>query len=214
MELSIRNNVNKISAVIPAYNEEKRIEDVIKKTQNFVDEIIVVNDCSSDRTGELAIKTGVKVISNQRKLGYIESIKRAFREAGGNIVITLDADGEHNPAEIPILLKPILNGEADLTLGKRKKIPRISERFFNWLTYFKVKIKDSGTGFRAIRKELAIKLNLKGKCTCGIFALEACSHGGRIVEVPITINSVDKKRKIVWHHLWQFFYILSWMILK
>jgi len=202
----------KISAIIPAYNEEKRIKSVIEKTKKYVDEVLVIDDCSSDSTPIIAEKSGAKVISNNKNLGYIKSIKKGFRVASGDIITTLDGDGEHNPEEIPNLLKPILNGYADLVLGKREKISRISERFLNWLTNFKLKIKDSGTGFRAIKKELALRLELKGKCTCGIFVLEANSCGAKIKEVPITINPINKKRKIAWHHFKQFFNIVKWLI--
>lgn len=207
-----QSNLKKISAVIPAYKEEKRIVDVINKTKEYVDEVLVVDDCSSDNTAEVASRAGARVISNRKKTGYIESIKRGFRNVTGDIVIILDADGEHNPEEIPDLLEPILNDKADLVLGKREKIARISERFLNWLTNFKVKIEDSGAGFRAIKKDLALKLNLKGKCTCGIFVLESASKRAKFIEVPISINSIVKKRKIAWHHFLQFFYILIWLI--
>jgi len=99
-----------------------------------------------------------------------------------------------------------------LVLGRKEKITRISERFLNWLTNFKVKVEDSGTGFRAIKKDLALKLYLKGKCICGKFALEAYFYGAKITEVPITINSINKKRGIAWHHFLQLFYVLKWII--
>ena len=160
-----------------------------------MDEIIVINDCSSDNTADVAKRLGARVLSNEANIGYIESIKRGFKHAQGEIIVTLDADGEHNPEEIPDLVKPLLENKADLVLGKREKIQRISERLLNWLTQFKVKVQDSGTGFKAIKKELALKLNLKGKCICGIFVLEAQSFGAQIAEVPIHINPVEKKRK-------------------
>jgi len=204
----------RVSAVIPAYNEDKRIGNVLDKTKPHVDEIIVIDDKSEDDTAFVARNRGAKVISNEKNLGYIESIKKGFKSAKGKIIVTLDADGEHDPEEIPDLIKPILNNEADLVLGKREKIARISEQFINWLTKFKVNIKDSGTGFRAIKKELALKLKLKGKCTCGIFVLEANSYGAKIAEVPITINNINKSRKIAWHHFKQIFFVLQWLMLS
>ena len=206
--------MKKISAVVPAYNEEKRIGDVINRTKKYVDEIIVVDDCSSDNTAPVARNSGAEIIPNDKNIGYIESIKRGFRKATGDIIVTMDADGEHNPEEIPDLLKPILSGKADVVLGKRIKIPRISERFLNWITNFRIKVEDSGTGFRAIKKGLALNLNLRGKCTCGTLVLEANSFGAKVTEVPININPIDKKRKIAWHHFLQLFYVLSWTIKK
>jgi len=204
----------KISAVIPAYNEEKRIKEVIFKVKNYVDEILIVDDNSTDKTAEVAEKAGVNVISNTRNRGYMASIKKGFRKARGDIIVTLDADGEHNPEEIPDLLEPILNKKADLVFGKRTRISRPSERFLNWLTNFKIKIEDSGTGFRAMRRDLALKLKLKGKCTCGIFALEADALGARIQEIPIETKSIDKTRKKAWHHFLQFFFIAPHLFRK
>lgn len=152
------------------------------------------------------------VLPNQFKKGYIGAIKTGFQQARGNILVTLDADGEHDPGDIPHLIKPILEGEADLVLGRRDPISRTSERFLNWLTNSKVKVRDSGTGFRAIKRELAQKLSLKGKCTCGILVLEANSYSARIAEVPVTLRPISKERKIAWSHLWQMFYVLRWLL--
>jgi glycosyltransferase involved in cell wall biosynthesis len=201
-------STNVISVIIPAYNEERSIGEVIKQTQKFADEVIVVDDCSTDNTKELCQRLGAKVVTNVHGKGYIGAIKTGFERANHEIIVTLDADGEHDPGDIPRLVEPLLTQKADLVLGKREEIPRISERFINSLTNFKVKVVDSGTGFRALKRELASKLNLKGKCTCGILVLEANRHGARIVEVPITLNHTLEKRNIAWSHLWQIFYVL------
>jgi glycosyltransferase involved in cell wall biosynthesis len=206
--------LKKISAVIPAFNEEIRITDVILKAKPFVNEILVIDDCSSDNTADCAIKAGAQVLSNDLNLGYLESTKKGLRNAQGDIIITLDADGEHDPTDIPHLVNPVLEGHADLVLGTRQKIPRISERFLNWLTHFRVPVRDSGTGFRVIKKEFAERLDLKGKCTCGILVLEMNSLGGKIVEVPINTRDTKKKAKVAWHHLGQLFHILGWLFLK
>lgn len=200
------------TVIIPAYNEEKSIGEVIKQTQKFADEVIVVDDCSTDNTKELCERLGAKVVTNEHRKGYIGAIKTGFERANHEIIVTLDADGEHDPGDIPRLVEPILMRKADLVLGKREEIPRISERFINSLTNFKVKVVDSGTGFRALKRELASKLNLKGKCTCGILVLEANRHGARIVEVPITLHHTLEKRNIAWSHFWQIFYVLRQLL--
>jgi len=201
-----------ITAVIPAYNEEARIGRVVEEVKKYVDEVLVINDGSTDRTVLVAERAGARVIANTDRKGYIGAIKTGFKEAQGQIVVTLDGDGEHPPEEIPRLIKPILKGEADLVLGKREKISRPSERFMNRLTNFRIKVTDPGTGFRALKRDLAVRLSLKGRCTCGVFVLEATSYGARIVEVPVTLGSVDKKRSIAWHHFRQFFYLLQWLV--
>lgn len=200
------------TVIIPAYNEERSIGEVIKQTQKFADEVIVVDDCSTDNTKELCQRLGAKVVTNEHRKGYIGAIKTGFERANHEIIVTLDADGEHDPSDIPRLVEPILMRKADLVLGKRENISRISERFINSLTNFKVKVVDSGTGFRALKRELASKLNLKGKCTCGILVLEANRHGARIVEVPITLNHTLEKRNIAWSHFWQIFYVLRQLL--
>jgi glycosyltransferase involved in cell wall biosynthesis len=204
-------SINVISVIIPAYNEERSIGEVIKQTQKFADEVIVVDDNSTDNTRELCERLGARVVTNEHRKGYVGAIKTGFEKAKHEIIVTLDADGEHDPGDIPRLVEPILKGEADLVLGKREEIPRISERFINSLTNFKVKVADSGTGFRALKRELASNLNLKGKCTCGILVLEANQYGTRIAEVPITLNHTLDKRSIAWSHFWQIFYVLPWL---
>ncbi len=172
----------------------------------------MIDDGSTDETREEAKRAGAKVISNQDKKGYIGAIKTGSREARGQIIVTLDGDGEHDPGEIPKLIEPILRGEADLVLGLREEIARPSEQFLNWLTNFRVKVTDSGTGFRALKRELALQLELKGRCTCGVFVLEAAALGARIAEVPISTNPIDKERKPAWYHLRQLFYVLRWLL--
>ncbi|HDM22248.1 MAG TPA: glycosyltransferase family 2 protein [Methanomicrobia archaeon] len=201
----------KVTAIIPAHNEEKRIGNVVKKTKEYVDEVLVIDDASEDNTKKEAENYGARVLRFEKNRGYISAIKEGFRKAEGDVLITIDGDGEHDPSEIPKLLKEIEEGY-DLVLGKRERIDRVSERILNLLVNFKVKCKDSGTGFRAIKKELALKLEIRGKCTCGILVLEAYKHNAKIKEVPIKIRKVDKKRKIAFFHFYQFFYVLRELI--
>lgn len=202
----------KVTAVIPAHNEAPNIAGVIEIAKPYVDYVLVVDDHSSDNTAWVAEEAGAKVVKNNGGKGYIGAIKTGFKEAKGDIVVTLDGDGEHNPGEIPLLTRPILNGKADMVVGKRKKIARLSESLISFITRLKTGVADSGTGFRAMRKELALKLKLRGRCICGISVLEANHLGARITEVPITLNNIHKKRTIAWDHITQFFYVLKWLI--
>jgi glycosyltransferase involved in cell wall biosynthesis len=200
-----------VSVIIPAYNEALRVAGVIRAALDCADQVVVVDDGSRDDTAKVAKNAGAHVI-RQPHQGYIAAIKRGFSEARGEIVVTLDADGEHDPADIPRLVAPILAGEADMVLGCRTQIVRPSERFLNWLTNFQVPIKDSGTGLRALRRDLALKLTLPGKCICGIFVLEAAYHGARIVEVPITLRRIEKPRRPAWYHLRQVVCVVQWLV--
>ena len=201
-----------ITAVIPAHNEERTIYEVVKGARQHADEVIVVDDGSTDATAQVATEAGAKIVVNGKRRGYLEAIKAGFRQAEGDIIVTIDADGEQNPGDVPLLVKPIYDGKADLVLGKREKMARISESPINWLTNLKVKILDSCTGFRAIRKDLALELSLKGQCTCGTLVLEADYYGARVIEVPVEIIPTDKPRKIAWHHIKQIFHVLGWLI--
>lgn len=203
----------KVSAIIPAYNEEEKIGEVVEETKKHVDEVIVVDDGSTDETREEAERAGARDLLNQEKKGYIGAIKTGFKEAKGDIIVTLDGDGEHRPEDIPRLIAPIVRGEADLVLGSREDplSIRFSERLLNWLANFRVNVRDSGTGFRALQRDLALQLKLNGRCTCGIFVLEAAHLGARIAEVPVSLNPVSKERGIAWGHFMQVLYLLPWL---
>lgn len=203
-----------ITAVIPAYNEAQRIRPVISKTLPKVDEVCVVDDGSTDKTSTIAKKAGATVVS-QPHTGYIPALKQGFSHASGDIIVTLDADGEHDPEDIPRVVAPIIQGKADLVLGKRKKeFISFSEKIIGIILRLNpdITIKDHGTGFRALTKELACKLPLHGMCTCGILVLEAHSKGARITEVPIKIRKTKKKRKRKWMHIIQLWYIFMHLI--
>ena len=206
--------MNSVTAVIPAYNEADRIINTLKQVEPFVDEIIVVDDASTDLTAAVARQFGATVFTHPENKGYIESVKYGFREASSDIVITLDADGEFSSQYIPELIKPITDGNADMVQGHRDSIPRPSERALTWLAQRKTYVGDSGTGLRAIRSDLAKTLEINGACICGVLTLEVASKGGRIVEIPISLRATSKPRKIAWFHLRQFFYLLPWMVRK
>ena len=173
-----------VSLIIPACNEEKTIGEIIDRARKFVGEIIVVDDGSTDNTRKTALKHRAIVISHGKNKGYIEALRTGFKHAGGDIFVTMDADGEHDPNDIPKLVKPILEDKADLVLGVREKIS-FSERIITWITRIRVNVLDASTGFRAIRREIALKMKLKGKCTCGTFILEAAKLGARITQIKI-----------------------------
>ena len=200
-----------ISVVIPAYNEADRIHETIQRADGFADEIIVIDDGSQDGTAEVACEAGACVIRQPANRGYIAAIKRGFSEAHGDIVVTIDADGEFPPEIIPSLVAPIRHDQADMVQGARSMIPRLSERVLNWLANGVTPLGDSGTGLRAIRTDLARKLEIRGACICGVLALEASARGARIVDVPVSLERVRKPRRIAWYHVRQFFYVLPWL---
>lgn len=202
------------SAIIPAHKEAGRISNVVKGTLLYVDEVIVVDDASNDDTGRMAKDAGAHVVRNPTNLGYIGSIKRGFREASRAILITLDADGEHLPEDIPRITEPLIAGRADVVFGMRDEVPRPSERLINRLVRKRAGgLRDTGTGFKALRRELALRLELAAACTCGVFALELAAMGARFEGVQVGSGGTDKPRRVAWEHFGQTLRVMS-MLLK
>jgi glycosyltransferase involved in cell wall biosynthesis len=199
------NNRN-ILACIPAFNAEKSIAQVIRIAKKYVNLVIVVDDGSTDATREQAIKAKAKVISHPINLGYgaaITSCLRAGIEAGADIIITLDSDLQHNPEEIPLLIKPILNGNADIVTGSRfveqnggNGMPiyrKFGILFLTKVTNFMAKttITDATTGFRAYSsyaaRTLASMLFCSGMGASSQILIAAFRSGLRIQEVQVNI---------------------------
>ena len=200
----------RISVVIPAYNEAMSIGNVIANCKAFCDEIIVVDDGSTDDTTEIAKKSGAVVLRNEKNLGVTKATQKGLEAANGDIIVTMDADGQHDPLNKPKLIEPLAEGKAEMALGVRSEIPHRSERIINALTNLSVKCSDAGTGFRAIKADLAKKMKLHGTCLCGTFVLEAHKREARIVEIPVQMKPrISGKRKIRTRHVRQFFYVLK-----
>ena len=197
------------SAVIPAFNEEKTVGDIVKGALAFVDEVVVIDDGSADNTAAVAADAGASVIRHERNRGTPAAIVRGLREARGEILVTLDADGQHDPADIPRIVKPIIEDEADLVLGKRPSFPHFSEKVITALTRLRVDCSDASTGFRAVRRSIATGMRPHGSCLCGTFVLEARRLGARIAEVPITVHERrEGGRRMRTMHLKQLFHVL------
>jgi len=200
----------KVSVVIPAYNEATSIGEVVASCKSFCDEIIVVDDCSTDETAEIAKNSGAVVTRNEKNLGVTKTTRIGFERVHGDIIVTMDADGQHAPSDIPKLTKPLAEGKAEVALGIRSEIPHRSERIINALTNLSVKCSDAGTGFRAVKADLAKKMKLHGTCLCGTFVLEAHKRGARMVEIPVQVKPrISGKRKVRTRHVRQFFYVLK-----
>lgn len=203
-----------ISIVIPAYNEAGRIGKTVLKAQPYAGDVIVVDDASTDTTIQEALSAGARVVQMDRNRGYVAAIKRGFQEARGEIVVTIDADGEFPAERIPDFLHPILDNHADMVQGHRDIIPRLSEKLLNWIANQIAPVGDTGTGMRALRTEIAKDLKIQGVCICAVLSLEVASKGWRISEVPIHLCQVDKQRRIAWFHIKQLFYIVPWLFVR
>jgi len=161
----------KIVAVIPAFNEEKTISAVIKRAERFVDRVIVVDDGSRDKTAELAEKEGALVLRNSENKGVGYTKRRGIKEAvkqNADIIVTLDADLQHNPEDIPRFVEKINEGY-DFVLGRRNisKYPFI-KKFGNFglniLTNIfsgtRFRLMDTESGYKAFTRKAAQKMNL------------------------------------------------------
>jgi len=112
----------KVVAAIPCLNTEPFIAAVVTRAKKYVDQVIVIDDGSTDGTAEAAKAAGATIISHGMNKGYGEATKSCFAAAKANaadVLVTLDGDGQHNPDEIPSVLAPVLNKEADLVIGSR-----------------------------------------------------------------------------------------------
>ena len=192
-----------ITVGIPAYNEEKNIASIIVKLKKIVDTIIVCNDGSNDSTSEIAKNLGVIVIDHSKNLGYgagIHSIFRKAREINSDVLVTIDADGQHRIEDIKKVVEPIEKGEADIIIGSRfldttqKQIPEYRKIGIKLITKvtnssLKNKITDSQSGFRAYSKNVVSKLNVSdiGMGISTEILIKSSAHGFRIAEVPITV---------------------------
>ena len=191
-----------VVAIIPAYNEEKALADVIGKTLEYVDEVIVVDDGSSDKTSEVAIEAGARVIRHSVNLGKGEALKSGFKAIGDDsIIITIDGDGQHNPSEIPDLVRPIVEDGADLVNGSRymngpeENTPayrRVGQKVLDIATNISAgtKVTDSQSGFRAFSPQSKNVFRFKdtGFGIESEMLVDAAEAGLKIVEVPITVR--------------------------
>jgi glycosyltransferase involved in cell wall biosynthesis len=195
---------------IPAFNEETMIAQVVLEAQRHGDAVVVCDDGSSDMTGAIAKRLGADVIRHEQNLGYGASIKSLFRRArelSADVLVTLDADGQHNPKEIPNILRPIANGVADLVIGSRfidsrgaREMPfyrRLGAQLITKLVNGSSKngISDAQSGFRAYSRQALERLCPfeDGMGASVEILLKAGKTDLRICEVPssCTYNNGD-----------------------
>ena len=193
----------KVVAVVPAFNEELAIGSVVLQTKKHVEEVIVVDDGSTDRTAEVAGLAGAVVLKLDRNYGKAHALMEGFefaRQNGFTAGVMLDGDGQHNPDELPSLISPVLQGEADLVIGSRyleashatPGYRRTGQRLLDVVTNMSTdqKVTDSQSGFRALSKEAMDSLDFESKG----FNIESdmivhfSEKGLRVKEVPIGVH--------------------------
>lgn len=196
---------NKIVAVIPAFNEAKTIERVVKRTKPYVDAVIVIDDGSRDGTASHARAAGAVVITHKVNLGVGRTISAGITKAlenSADIIVTLDADGQHKPEHIPALITPIKNKRYDIVIGSRflKKtnvgttspLKYSGNLIFSWLLrrLLRLKLTDFQSGFRALGKKAAKQITLEHRRTyTHEMIVDARKKGLKMTEIPMTVNS-------------------------
>ncbi len=193
-----------LSIVIPAYNEERAIRGVLTRlpaeVQGLQVEPIIVVDGASDDTEVVARQAGYLVVSHAMNRGVAAAIRTGLeiaRYRGAEVVVTMDADGQHCPEEIDRLVQPILEDKADFVLGsrilgyyeERGSIRHAGITFFSWLLSLLLgqRITDCSNGFRAIRASVLARMELHEDRIAPEMLIEAKRKGLRIVEVPVTV---------------------------
>ncbi|MBI1935318.1 glycosyltransferase family 2 protein [Candidatus Woesearchaeota archaeon] len=215
--------MEKLSIIIPVYNEAKTIRDVIEKVKNVKlkeasKELIIVDDFSGDGTRDILKRirdSRIKILLHPRNMGKGTAIRTGLEKATGGIILIQDADLEYDPSEYPRLLAPIIKGEADVVYGSRLqaikknlnkmyKLHYLGNLLLTFMTnaLYGAKITDMETGYKVIKREVLKKIILKSKrfdfepeITAKIL-----KNGYKIHEVPIKFfgRKFDEGKKITW----------------
>ncbi|MDE1867018.1 MAG: glycosyltransferase family 2 protein [Thaumarchaeota archaeon] len=191
---------------IPAYNEEKAIGDIVKRSLKHADKVIVCDDGSADDTAKIAKESGATVISHKKNEGYGASIITLFdraRQESADIMITIDGDGQHDPDQIPLLFDTLQQNNVDVVIGSRfldkaSGIPGYRKQGIKIITSAAnfgadFKVSDAQSGFRAYSKRAieSIHPTETGMSVSTEILLKISNKGLSLAEVPITISYGD-----------------------
>jgi glycosyltransferase involved in cell wall biosynthesis len=199
---------------IPAFNEERTIAKVILESQRSADKVVVCDDGSADLTSEIAERLGADVVKHERNLGYgvtIQSLFKRARELNADVLVTLDADGQHDAREIPSVLKPVVEGRADVVIGSRFVDARKAGdmpfyRRFGVKVITKVLngsakngnggVTDAQSGFRAYSRKALDRLSMyeDGMGASVEILLNAARYSLKICEVSASCHYVNRNR--------------------
>ena len=189
----------RVTVVIPAKDEEGLIGEIVDSVKPYADEVFVIDGHSRDRTRELAAEHGARVILDGGR-GKGEAVRIGLAQATTEIVVFIDADGSHEPHDIPKLVAPIRAGQADLVIGSRQtggsdELHGTVEQFIRYIgsqlimlaiNYrWNVRFTDSQNGFRAIRRDVGMRLGLTSNLTTieQEMEMKALKQGFRVQEV-------------------------------
>jgi dolichol-phosphate hexosyltransferase len=216
-----------VTVVIPTKNEEGLIGEIVESVKPYADEVLVVDGHSTDRTRDIATEHGARVMLDGGK-GKGQALRMSLGQASGDIVVFIDADGSHDPKDIPALVGPIQAGGSDLVIGSRGKggsdeLHGTLEQFIRYvgsqiimlcINYrHGVRLTDSQNGFRAIRRDVGLKLGMTSNLTTieQEMLMKALKQRYRVSEVPT--HEYERRwgtsKVVVWKlwfaYLWSFF---------
>ena len=197
--------MDKICILIPAYNAQETLGFVLKKIEPLKIDTVVVNDGSSDETKKVALENGAQLLEHPLNLGKGAALRTGFPwilQKDYQVIITLDADGQHDPSEIPSLLKIFQSVKPDILIASRAaEFGKMTflRRFWNRLGVKAVArlchsdITDSQSGFRLIRREILKEVGLSTSRfeTELELLINACKRGFSVLSVPIETPKID-----------------------
>jgi glycosyltransferase involved in cell wall biosynthesis len=216
-----------ITVVVPTRDEEGLVGEIVDSVRRYADEVLVIDGHSRDRTREIAAEHNARVVLDRGK-GKGDALRLAFDEAKGDIVVFIDADGSHDPKDIPAMVAPIIRGDADMVVGSRGKggSDELHGTFEQLIRYigsqlimlainyrWNVRLTDSQNGFRAIRRQVGKDLGLTSNLTTieQEMTMKALKQGYRIGEIASHEyeRRWGKSKVVVWKlwfaYLWSFF---------
>lgn len=207
--------MTRIVALIPAFNEEKTIARVVVSARRHADVVVVCDDGSSDMTADIAEALGVHVIRHLKNMGKGEALRDLVDQArtlDPTVVVTMDADSQHNPADILKVIEPVRKGEADVVIGVREmktgSAPReriVGNKVLDSMTSAKAggSLHDTQSGFRAYSAKALDNINFKqrGMAIESQTLIDAVNAGLRIAEVPVSVtyDGIPQKRNPLEH---------------
>jgi glycosyltransferase involved in cell wall biosynthesis len=203
---------NHIVVIIPSYNQERYIGSVVLKLLRFPVTVIVVDDGSIDETASVAAAAGAEVVQQPVNQGKGAAINAGFckaREFKPDVIVIIDADGQHLPEELPRVVQPILDDVADIVVGSRylshpSHVPAhrvLGHLLFRWLSSVAsgIAMSDPQSGYRAFSQRAFDLVNFSSRCSSVESEMQfmAYDHSLRVAEVPITIRYTDPPKRSV-----------------